>query len=148
MAIIARLLGVDEQLKQYAALPVLRLASGEVMVCLITSRDTGRWLIPKGWPKGTMEGSQVALEEAREEAGLEGIIGATSIGNYVYRKRLHLVASVECRVEVFPLEVTHQLRQWRERDQRNLRWCEPEEAAALVQEPDLAGLMKSLQRHE
>jgi 8-oxo-dGTP pyrophosphatase MutT (NUDIX family) len=146
LAIIARLLGIDERLKQYAALPVLLLASGEVRVCLITSRDTGRWLIPKGWPKGTMQGSQVALEEAREEAGLEGVIGTSSIGSYVYRKRLHMVSSVHCHVEVFRLDVTHQLRHWRERDQRNLRWCAPKDAAGMVQEPDLAELIHSLQR--
>jgi 8-oxo-dGTP pyrophosphatase MutT (NUDIX family) len=146
LGIIASLLGRDGLLNQYAALPVLRLASGEVMVCLITSRGTGRWLIPKGWPKGKMAGSQVALEEAREEAGLEGVVGTTSIGKYVYRKRLHIIASVQCEVEVFPLEVTHQLWRWRERDQRKLRWCIPDEAAAMVQEPDLAALIKSLQR--
>jgi 8-oxo-dGTP pyrophosphatase MutT (NUDIX family) len=144
LGFIAKLLGKDERLKQYAALPVLRLASGEVMVCLITSRDSGRWLVPKGWPKGKKDGSQVALEEANEEAGLVGTISASSIGTYVYRKRLHAVARPECNVEVFLLEVTHQLREWPECKERKLRWCGPEEAATMVQEPELAALIRAV----
>ncbi|MEL6372540.1 MAG: NUDIX hydrolase, partial [Pseudomonadota bacterium] len=38
------------KVKQVAALP-LRTKRGVTQVMLITSRDTGRWVIPKGWPE-------------------------------------------------------------------------------------------------
>lgn len=41
-------------------------------VLLITSRDTGRWVLPKGWPMRGRSMAQAALIEAWEEAGVEG----------------------------------------------------------------------------
>lgn len=54
---------------QYAALPYIRL-DGDIRVCLITSRGTKRWIIPKGWPKPPFEPYEQAAREAEEEAGL------------------------------------------------------------------------------
>jgi hypothetical protein len=38
-------------------------------ILLVTSRDTGRWIIPKGWPIDGKNASEAALQEAWEEAG-------------------------------------------------------------------------------
>ena len=41
-------------------------------ILLITSRDTGRWVIPKGWPMRHRSEAEAAAREAYEEAGLRG----------------------------------------------------------------------------
>ena len=37
-------------LKQVAALPIRKNKGRKPDVMLVTSRETGRWVIPKGWP--------------------------------------------------------------------------------------------------
>ena len=128
---------------QYAALPFRR--RGEVIeVLLITSRDTGRWVIPKGWPIAGLSPPDAAAREAHEEAGLVGRIGAQTLGRYHYDKGLADGSSVSCVVEVFALEVERQLPSWPERDERRRRWFALQEAAAAVQEQELQALIRRL----
>ncbi len=134
----------DRRFRQHAALPLMIHADGRIEVGLITSRETGRWVIPKGWPKRRLTAPQLAAKEARDEAGLVGEISATPIGAYTYRKRLHMLASVTCTVDVFVLFVTHQRRRWREAKERTLAWFSPEEAAKAVNEPDLARILEKI----
>ncbi len=129
--------------QQCAAMPLQRDASGAVQVGLITSRGTGRWVLPKGWLKDGMPAYQAAEEEAREEAGLIGTMGTRAIGTYRYRKRLHLLASIICEVHVYPLRVTGQLHDWREKGERRISFMSPKDAAGLVEEPELARLLLS-----
>ena len=56
---------------QYAALPY-RIVRRRVEILLITSRDTRRWVIPKGWPMKGLKPQDAAAVEAAEEAGLIG----------------------------------------------------------------------------
>jgi 8-oxo-dGTP pyrophosphatase MutT (NUDIX family) len=128
---------------QYAALPYVAL-DGELSVCLITSRGTRRWIIPKGWPKPQLQPHELAAREAEEEAGLVGEIAADPIGSYTYRKRLHFFASADCRVVVYPLLVTAQYGHWPEQAERNLIWVPAPKAAGMVREPELAQLLASL----
>jgi 8-oxo-dGTP pyrophosphatase MutT (NUDIX family) len=93
---------------QYAALPFRHNADADVEVMLVTSRDTGRWVIPKGWPVGRKAPHASAAREALEEAGVVGKVGRDSIGTYTYEKRLADGTFVICEVQVFPLEVKHQ----------------------------------------
>ena len=72
---------------QVGALCWRRTGKG-VRVMLITSRDTGRWIIPKGWPMRNRTEAEAAAREAWEEAGLRGDILDRSIGVYTYRKVL------------------------------------------------------------
>lgn len=125
--------------KQYAALPYT-LSHGHVMVCLVTSRDTQRFVIPKGWPKRRLAPHKLAAVEARQEAGLVGQIEREPIGEYTYRKDM----KHDCRVQVFPLFVTSQLETWKEADQRQRQWVTAEEAALLVNEPELSDLLSDL----
>lgn len=129
---------------QYAALPYRRLASGAIEVMLITSRETGRWVIPKGWMHEELEALGSAEREAREEGGLVGRMAERSIGSYRYRKRLADGSSVTCSVEVFALEVERQLKSWPERKERDTRWFVLREAAAAVKEPGLAAMIRNL----
>lgn len=125
-------------------MPLLRAEDGRVTVGLVTSRETKRWVLPKGWVKRGRPLYETAADEAREEAGLIGRIGHEPIGRYTYRKRLHLLASMMCVVDVFPMEVSEQLQTWPEKDQRRVAFFAPEEAARLVQEPELADLLRRI----
>jgi 8-oxo-dGTP pyrophosphatase MutT (NUDIX family) len=129
---------------QYAALPYRWRASAGIEVMLITSRDTGRWVIPKGWQKAGLEAPDCAACEAREEGGLVGRIDERPIGHYRYKKRLPDGTSVTCSVEVFPLEVERQLKSWPERKERDTQWFALREAAAAVDEPQLAAMIRGL----
>lgn len=128
---------------QYAALPYRRRAGGAVEVMLITSRQTRRWVIPKGWPGQGLTPRASAEREAMEESGTVGRIAESSTGFYHYTK-LFAGAAVDCRVEVFLLEVEEQLSSWPEAHQRQCRWFEPEEAADAVQEPELSAIIRNL----
>jgi 8-oxo-dGTP pyrophosphatase MutT (NUDIX family) len=129
---------------QYGALP-FRLAEGSLEVLLATSRETKRWVIPKGWPMKGKAPHKAAEREAFEEAGLKGKIQQRAIGSYRYEKKLKNGVFVECEVEVFPMKVSEQRRRWPEFEQRETRWFAPADAAASVQEPELAELIGKLQ---
>src|SRR5437588_9395179 len=94
-----------EPREQFAALPWRRTAAGEVEVLLITSRETRRWVIPKGWPIKGKKAWKSAAQEAFEEAGLRDKIGKRPCGAYAYDKRLKNGRQQHVRVAVFPLEV-------------------------------------------
>ncbi|MGK9055324.1 NUDIX hydrolase [Neorhizobium petrolearium] len=57
-----------EAIRQYGAICV-RNPHNSVEILLITSRDSGRWVIPKGWGMATKKPHHVAAQEAWEEAG-------------------------------------------------------------------------------
>ena len=129
---------------QYAALPY-RL--GDVVeILLVTSRETRRWVIPKGWPMKGLKPHAAAAREAREEAGVMGKVGKTAIGRYTYVKLLKNGAPLDCSVEVYPLEVTGHLVKWREKGQRTLHWFTIGEAAEAVSEPELQDLIETFGR--
>jgi 8-oxo-dGTP pyrophosphatase MutT (NUDIX family) len=134
-----------EQFSQVAALP-FRVKDGKLEVLLVTSRETKRWLIPKGWPMKGKKPHKAAAQEAIEEAGVKGDIKQVPLGHYDYWKRRAKHFDL-CRVEVYPLEVSKQLRSWREKGQRDSRWFEVEEAAHQVLEPALAELIRRLPAH-
>jgi 8-oxo-dGTP pyrophosphatase MutT (NUDIX family) len=130
-----------ERAVQSAALPWRIGENGGREVMLLTSRETGRWVIPKGWPMKGRKAADVATQEALEEAGLIGIIvGQRAIGSYHYEKRLPQEAII-CRVRVFLFRVQRELDIWREQDQRERRWFLAEDAAALVEEGGLAEII-------
>lgn len=127
--------------RQVAALPWRRGADG-VEVMMITSRETRRWVIPKG---GRMVGKtdpQAAAQEAYEEAGVQGEMLETPVGHFRYAKRLKSGAEQACVVAVYPLEVLIQLGGWPEDQQRQRRWMSQAEAAESVHEADLAELIR------
>lgn len=111
---------------------------------LVTSRETGRWVLPKGWVEEHHGPAQQAAREAFEEAGIKGRIAAAPLGRYAYPKRLADGTSVACEVEVFTLEVERLLASWPEQAQRQRRWFTPAEAADAVQETELSALLRSL----
>ena len=130
--------------RQVAALPLRRRRSGRLEVLLITSRDTGRWVLPKGWPMAGLDPWEAAAVEALEEAGAEGAVTPAPIGTYDYGKRLDDGGVKPCRVTLYPLRVTRLRDQWKEADERERRWFDPKEAAKRVDEPDLGAMLRDL----
>ncbi len=128
---------------QFAALP-FKIAPDGVLVALLTSRETRRWVIPKGWPIRGLRPRDVAAREAFEEAGLVGtIVRKHPIGSYHYTKQLPGRREILCHVRVFLLSVDHQVDEWPEKAQREWRWVEPLKAAQMVQEGGLAEILRS-----
>jgi 8-oxo-dGTP pyrophosphatase MutT (NUDIX family) len=128
--------------QQYAAL-CYRLqkkkAAPEILV--VTSRDTGRWIIPKGWPMEGKKAHAVAEQEAFEEAGVRGKADKEPFGYYEYQKKLASGVNTLCRVQVHLLEVSEMAKNFKEKAVRQLEWVSPEEAALRVNEPELKDLI-------
>ncbi|WP_265518886.1 NUDIX hydrolase [Nitratireductor luteus] len=137
---LRRIFGGNPPRVQAAALP-WRHGSDGIEVMLITSRDTGRWVLPKGWPEAGETLAESALREAGEEAGIEGNVDADAFGHYFYSKVLSSGMQWHCQVEVYPVRVSKELKKWPEMKERERRWVSPRKAAEMVQEPDLAELI-------
>jgi 8-oxo-dGTP pyrophosphatase MutT (NUDIX family) len=115
--------------------------SGGVEVLLITSRETKRWVIPKGWPMKGMKSPQCAAREAFEEAGVEGEVRKKKLGVYHYEKRLRSGRVQPVKVAVYALHVAHEHAEWPEKGQRDMLWSPPVDAALQVDEPELRALI-------
>src|ERR1700761_470852 len=97
-------------------------------VLLITSLNSKRWIIPKGWPEAELWPAENAAREAFEEAGGTGKISAGPVGSYHYLKEKKDGGGMPCTVTVFALAVTQQLDDWPEKGNRELLWLPPEPA--------------------
>lgn len=129
-------------LSQFGAL-CYRLRRGKTQILLVTSRGTGRWIVPKGWPVPGATPSETAAAEAWEEAGVTGEVESRSLGIYHYAKHLDDGGCLPCAVALYPLRVKSLLRQYPERGERTRKWLSPKRAAALVSEPELSQIVLS-----
>ena len=118
---------------------------GKLRILMVTSRDSGRWVMPKGWPMSGKKPWRAAEIEAMEEAGVLGEIATEELGTYVYPKKLDNGKCVDCKVRLYPMHVQTLLKRWPERKQRRRRWFSVKKAAASVREPQLRRLIKSLE---
>lgn len=134
----------DALRKQCGALPFRVDDAGRIEVLLVTSRETRRWVIPKGWPIRKLRASETAAREAYEEAGLAGPVSTEPYGVYTYEKRLKSRAFVPCAVDVYLMQVEKEQKRWPERNERERRWFDAPTAAALVDEPELSDLIADL----
>ena len=138
---LARILGKRPAEMQVAAL-CLNSKTGEVL--LITSRGTGRWIVPKGWPMAGRSLAEAAMQEAWEEAGVTGRVGPAEIGRYHYDKEQDRGFAIPVEVRVFPLYVDQVEGDFPERDERRRRWFAPQEAARMVAESGLKHILTGL----
>ena len=118
-----------------------RIEGGVPQILLLTSRETRRWVLPKGWPKSGLSAAQTAAEEAWEEAGVQLEHPGHHVGRYTYRKRLKGGVPVETEVDVFAFRTLSIEDEFPERDERERLWTSPQEAARLVDEDDLSRLL-------
>jgi len=129
-------------IRQYGVLAYDVGHDGEPRFLLITSRNTRRWIIPRGNPIPGLSPAQSAAQEAYEEAGLTGMVSAQETGTYRYEKVRRNGSTTTANVHVFPLRTTVQSGQWPERDQRQWRWFTREEAVEAVDEEGLKDLIR------
>lgn len=131
----------EGDIRQIAALPYSTDVRGAVRLLLITSRETRRWVIPKGNPIRGLPPHRAAAHEAFEEAGISGIPCPSPLGSYRYRKRKRSGEERDATVAVFPLAVLMQADEWPEQDERETRWFTLADAAEAVDEPQLKDLI-------
>ncbi len=124
---------------QYAALPY-RWDGKAIQVMLVTSLQTRRWIIPKGWPEKNMAPHELAAREAFEEAGLVGTVSPEPFGSFTYEKAVR-TRSQRCSVDVFLLRVDRELDVWPERGRRERRWMAPAQAALIASDGGLVDLL-------
>ena len=132
--------------RQYGALPYRLSAGSRPQFMLITSRETRRWVIPKGWLKKGKSPQYSAAREAFEEAGVVGAVAKRAVGSFSYEKRMRNGGVVVCEVRVFPLEVRRQNKQWPEKRERVVKWLPASQAAEKVKEPMLGEIIRRLAR--
>lgn len=128
---------------QYGAI-CWRTAEAGLDVLLITSRETGRWVIPKGWPIKGISAAACAEREAWEEAGVEGKLCETCLGVFSYQKIITEDQAIPCAVAIYGLRVEKLSRRYPEQRQRRRKWFAAREAADLVAEPELRVLLLAL----
>jgi 8-oxo-dGTP pyrophosphatase MutT (NUDIX family) len=112
-------------------------------VLLITSNKTRRFIVPKGWPMKGKSRKKTAVIEAREEAGVVGKAMKKRLGKFAYWKRLS-THFVHVHVDVYFLLVTDTLLDWPESPRRKRAWLSPSDASQLLDEPQLAKLVRGL----
>ena len=129
---------------QAAALPLRLSRSGKMKVLLVTSRDTGRWVLPKGWIEKGFKPHEAAAREAEEEAGVRGRIDNEAIGIFSYAKALDRKTVQLIEVSVFPLYVYEVKDTWPEAKVRKRCWVTPDQAAEMLDEPGLVAIFDEL----
>ncbi len=150
--LLASLQGSSVSRKEGGQLPIQtgalpwRLGPGNrPQVLLVTGRNSGRWMIPKGWPMRGKTLAKAAAQEAFEEAGVKGTVSEKPMGSFRHVK-LHLVfMPLEVNILVHPLAVKRELSKWPESSQRERRWFTLDEAASSVDSPELGQLILRLE---
>lgn len=120
---------------QFGAL-CYRIQGDKVQVLLVTSRGTGRWIIPKGWPIDGATPAEAALQEAWEEGGVEGKIMGNALGIFSYVKEDD-GTQMPCVVAVFPVKVQALKSKFPEAGQRKRKWVSRRKAAEMLDDPEL-----------
>ena len=129
---------------QVAAL-CYRKTGAEKEVLLITSRDTGRWIIPKGWPMRGKTDAEAALQEAWEEAGVKSAtIEGEPIGSFAYDKVLSRGLPLPVEAQVYSVRVEKLCDSFPEAGERTRKWMSPAKAANLVDEPQLKEILRAV----
>jgi 8-oxo-dGTP pyrophosphatase MutT (NUDIX family) len=122
----------SDSIRQAAAIPV---KSGQL--CLVTSRSGKKWVIPKGCFEPGKTASEIALQEAWEEAGLTGVLQSEPVGSYLYEK----FGTVH-HVIVFVMRVTDVAETWPEDAFRERNWVSFDEAIERIDDRGLREVVR------
>ena len=117
-----------------------RMTHGEIEILLITTNSRKHWTIPKGLIEDGMSAAESAVQEAYEEAGIEGELHGISVGRYQYHKW-----GGTCEVEVFLMAVTHLLDHWPEEYFRERVWRSIDDARATVKHKGLGDILGEME---
>ncbi len=131
---------------QFAAL-CWRIKNDQLQICLVTSRNSQRWILPKGWPMHKQTPALAAATEAMEEAGVSGDAIDHCVGVYTYSKPLK-VDGAPIVVMVYPVHVLHVHSKWPEKHQRRRKWFSAKKAAKKLSEPQLKHIVATFAPHK
>ncbi|GKY88254.1 NUDIX hydrolase [Sinisalibacter aestuarii] len=127
---------------QVAAL-CYRKTGGQKEVLLITTRGTGRWMLPKGWPMDGKSAPEAARIEAWEEAGVKSKkVGRRPVGEFDYLKMHDDGLAEPCSATVYPIKVAKVVDDFPEAGLRKRKWVPLEQAADMVEEESLRALLR------
>ena len=126
---------------QFAAL-CYRVVKKKVKVLVISSRGTGRWIVPKGWPMDGKTPADAALQEAWEEAGVIGKVVSAPLGLYSYQKVQDDAPDFPCVAVVYAVKVKSLAKEFPEAGERRVKWVGRKKAARLVDEPELSRILR------
>ena len=127
---------------QFAAL-CFKIKKKELEFLLVTSRGSGRWTLPKGWPIDGLTPAQTASREAFEEAGVEGTPLEICIGFYHYNKSIGSKGMLPCIAAVYPVRVTGLFKKFPEHSERQRIWLKREKAADTVDDLALKKMIRN-----
>lgn len=125
-------------IRQAAAIPVR-----DGKLCLVTSTNGKRWVIPKGLIDPGQTAGETALQETWEEAGLVGVLQPDPVGSYLYEK-----FGGTCYVVVFVMHVTEEAEDWPERAQRQRVWLTSTQALQRVEDAGLREVIRGAQEQD
>jgi 8-oxo-dGTP pyrophosphatase MutT (NUDIX family) len=109
-------------------------------ILLITSSRGNRWIVPKGWIEEGSSPAQCAVDEAFEEAGVQGVLSSNKpFGVVGFKSR-----GRERAIVVFLLEVLEVHKRWPDEERRRRAWLSPEQAAVKVQDSGLKELLSTV----
>jgi len=131
--------------KKVGVLP-WRKMSGGIEILLITTRDTRRWVVPKGSVESGLTAQQSAEREAFEEAGILGAVAPVPIGSFRHDRVPPELGSEE--IALFPMLVRAECAIWPEHGQRDLAWLPSDEAAERVDSAELGALIRDFAKAE
>ena len=124
--------------KRVAVIPVIR-KNNKYKICLVTSRDEGKWILPTGKHEKKRSDREVAVIEAFEEAGVVGKIDKK------FCKSLHLASpsgKKKRKTTLYLIRVDKQLKQWPEKNQRRRVMVELENLGRYIADKKLKKLLK------
>jgi len=122
--------------------------SFQIEILLITSLNSRRWILPKGWQEAELSPGDNAAREAFEEAGVTGKVSARPVGTYHYLKEKKDGTGVPCSVDVYALAVTKQLDDWPEKNVRELAWMSVDQAVAQISEPGVRQILRTFRKQQ
>jgi 8-oxo-dGTP pyrophosphatase MutT (NUDIX family) len=106
-------------------------------ICLLTSSNGKRWVIPKGVIEPSQSPAETAIQETWEEAGLVGVLQPDPVGSFLYEKWCGT-----CHVTVFIMQVSDEAADWPERDLRQRQWVTLAEALELLDDEGLCDILR------
>lgn len=128
---------MEEKPEQAGVIAHRRNGSG-LEILLVTSRSSGRWIIPKGNIEADLGPRDSAAMEAFEEGGIRGYVHPRPIGVYDHGN------DASRPLLVFRMEVHQELPDWPERLERQRQWVTPKDAMSAIDEDGLKELISKV----
>jgi len=127
---------------KYSGVVPFWFKDGTLQVLLVKTKSKKKWITPKGKIEENMTPQESALKEAEEEGGIKGEIIGEELGYYNLEKEK---LDKEDRILLFPMKVTEELIDYKEKNIRERRWCSMDEVLILLSNDDLKKLIQSIE---